>query len=213
MRSSYAVAWREESGPIHAGKLELGERRLSLEGSGPRGSLARRRIVYDDLTGVRIGRAPADRMDGRPSVILDRRTAPPISIAAIGGAGVVFELAAVLADLASEQAASTPRVVVVVPIKPGAAERARRLIRAGPPFDLEKIPLERHHVFVTDREVVFLFEGEDARAAVELIARSPGVWKAAAAWKDCVAGRPRLAEEGYSWVRSDGGSTGRKPAS
>lgn len=201
---SYAVVWREASGPVCAGKLELGESALTLQGSGPCSSLEQSSIVYDDLTGVRVGRAPADRINGRQSVILDRGAAPPISIGAISGLGIVSELAQVLAELLSEQVRNASRVVVVVPIKRGAAERARALIRSGPPFDLEQVPLDRHHVFVTDREVVFLFEGWNVRRAVERLVRSPGVWKAAAAWKDCLAGRPRLAEEGFSWVRPGG---------
>ena len=30
------------------------------------------------------------------------------------------------------------------------------------------------------------------------------MWRAAAAWRDILAGRPRLAEQVYDWSRSDG---------
>lgn len=199
--SGYAVVWREGDAPVNAGKLELGESGLSLHGSRANGALARRRIRYDELVQVRIGRSPSDRINGDPSVILDQRVGPPIIIGAVRGLGVVFELGDLLVELTAETAASASCLVVVVPIKRGAGEQARRLIEAGPPFEPEAVPLERHRVFLTEREVVFLFEGDDARSIVEQLARRPRVWKTAAAWKDVLAGRPRLADEAYSWAR------------
>lgn len=199
--SAYAVVWREGDGPVKAGKLELGAGELSLRGSGPEGSLARQRVAYEDVAEVRLGRSEADRISGHTSLILDRRTGPPVAIAAIGGPGIVFELGDLLAELASESTQSVSSVVIVLPIKRGCREKARRLIEAGPPFDPETIPLERHQVFLTDREVVFVFEGEEARRAIDELARQPGVWKAASAWKGCLRGRPRVAEQGYGWAR------------
>lgn len=72
------------------------------------------------------------------------------------------------------------------------------LIGHGPPFDAEKAGLERYHVFLTDREAVFLFEADavdDLRKVVNT-AKVSG-----AAWQDLAAGPPRLAEEALSWVR------------
>jgi len=37
---------------------------------------------------------------------------------------------------------------------------------------------------------------------VDRLVGDPTLWAAAAAWKDLVAGPPRLAEEVYSWVRA-----------
>ncbi len=199
--ASYAVIWREGSGPTYVGKLELGAAALRFQGSSSGGALSRHSIRYGDVAGVRIARS-SDRLNGSPTVVLDRRAAASISIAAINGVGVIFELGDVLAELTAKEAAASSRVVVVVPIKRGARERARQLIAAGPPFDPESIPLEHHRVFVTDREVIFLFEGEDVRRAVEQLVRRPGIWKAAVAWKECLAGPPRVADEAYSWVRS-----------
>lgn len=90
---------------------------------------------------------------------------------------------------------------MVAPIKPGAADVARRLIEERPPFDLERLGLQRHHVLVSEREVVFFFEGEDATAIVEALSRSPAVLKAAVRWRSVLAGRPRLAQEQFGWVR------------
>lgn len=75
------------------------------------------------------------------------------------------------------------------------------LIENGPPFDPDRTRLTAHEVFLTDREVVFLFEGEDARKTVEELVGDPGIWRAATAWRECLDGRPRLADESYVWAR------------
>jgi len=93
------------------------------------------------------------------------------------------------------------RLVVVAPLKPGARDAARLLIENGPPFDPERTQLTAHEVFLTEREVVFLFEGDDARKTVEELVGDPGIWRAATAWKACLDGRPRLADETYVWTR------------
>ena len=93
-------------------------------------------------------------------------------------------------------------LVVVASLREGSREKARLLIEQGPPFEPETTTLTRHEVHLTDREVVFLFEGPDARAAVERLVGDPGVWRAATAWKDCLAGRPRLADETYTWAKA-----------
>ena len=196
---SYAVIWREGTGPTYAGKLELGPAALHLRGSSSVGALGRRRVPYGDVATVRIARSPSDRLNGSPTVVIDLRAAASISIGAVNGIGIVFELGDVLAELAAKEAATSARVVVVVPIRRGVQEQARQLIAAGPPFDPESVSLEHHRVFVTDREVVFIFEGQDVRTTVERLIRRPGVWKAAVAWKDCLAGPPRIADEAYSW--------------
>lgn len=92
-------------------------------------------------------------------------------------------------------------VVVVLPIRPGARDRARDLLRRGPPFDPDEACLERHQAFVTEEEAVFLFEAA-GREAVERLADDAALWKAAAGWIELVAGPPRLAERMYSWTRA-----------
>ena len=85
--------------------------------------------------------------------------------------------------------------------KPGARDAARLLIEDGPPFDPDRTQLTAHEVFLTDREVVFLFEGDDARKTVEDLVGDPGIWRAATAWRECLDGWPRLADEIYGWTR------------
>ena len=94
------------------------------------------------------------------------------------------------------------RLVVILPLKPGARPRAEELLRAGPPFELEKTQFERHHVFLTDREVVFVFEGEGASHTLPLPGEDPAVWRAAGAWQECIAEPPRLASTAFSWTRT-----------
>ena len=202
LRLEQAVVWREADGVSRSGRLELGDERLELSGSGPGGGLACVSLPYEDLVSVRIGRSRAERVKGAPVLVLERTAAPPIHVAAVG-AGGIFEAGDTLARLMADRKAVTERVVVVVPIRRGTADRARALVEQGPPFDPGEGPFDRHQVFVTEREVVFLFEGPDVTRAAERLLREPSVWKAAAAWRACLAGPPRLAEEGYGWTRPD----------
>jgi hypothetical protein len=196
--NEYAVVWRTDNGPTSSGKLELGEDDLVLNGAAAPEGL---RIPLSDLSSVEIGRAPGDRINGERSLVLERNSCERVLVAALGGVGLLGEINELLARLRSEQVARA-RVAVVVPIRRGKAEVARQLVEEGPPFELEDVGLERHHVFVGEREVVFFFEGEEAAAAVDSLARSPGVLKAAVRWRGILAGRPRLAEERFAWSRS-----------
>lgn len=93
------------------------------------------------------------------------------------------------------------RLVLVVPLADGTAERARELLQEGPPFELEATHLEQHDVFLTDREAVFVFETAGDVPALELRAGDPALREAAAAWREVMAGRPRKAEIAFSWRR------------
>ncbi len=93
------------------------------------------------------------------------------------------------------------RVVVVAGLREGARDTARLLIESGPPFDPETTPLLRHDVYLTDHEAVFVFEGPDAKRAVERLVGDPGVLRTAAAWRECLDGRPRIAEPTFAWTR------------
>jgi hypothetical protein len=193
----YAVVWRTGDGPPSSGRLELGEDELVLHGRETTGL----RIPFDELSSVEIGRGAGERINGDKSVVLERHSCDRVLIAALGGVGLLGEITALLARLRAEHAARAC-VAVVVPIRRGTAEEARRLVEEGPPFDVETLGLERHHVFVSEREVVFFFEGDSAAAAVDALSRSPGVLKAALRWRGILAGRPRLAEEQFGWTRA-----------
>jgi hypothetical protein len=97
-------------------------------------------------------------------------------------------------------------LVVVAPLKPGMAERARGLLAAGPPFDLGSTAFVRHAIHLTEKEAVFVFEGEGESAVLELAAEDPAIWQAAAAWEECFAERPRVARPGFVWERAEASS-------
>jgi hypothetical protein len=193
----YAVVWRTGDGPPSSGRLELGVDDLVLHGSSAPDGF---RIPLDELSSVEIGRGAAERINGDKSLVLERHSCEQVLVAALGGMGLLGELTELLARLRAERAARAC-VTVIVPIKRGTAEAARQLVEEGPPFELERLGLERHHVFVSDREVVFFFEGESASAAVDALARSPRVMSAAVRWRGILAGRPRLAKEQFGWTR------------
>ena len=94
------------------------------------------------------------------------------------------------------------RLVVVVSLKEGAREEARRLLDSGPPLDLGESHFDHHQVFLTQNEVVFVFESpEGTPATLSVRASDPTMWKAAAAWKPLIMGRPRTAETVFAWDR------------
>ena len=167
MSTSYAVTWQRGEQATRAGRLELLPGGLTLEGSGTNGA-ASETIDFGDLLDVRIGRATSDRLSGRQTLVLERRGGAPIRIASIVQPGVITELAEHLASRLREEDAMS-RAVVVLPLREGASERAAQLLRSGPPFDPEEVGLDRHHVFLTDEEAVFVFESDDLEAAERLI--------------------------------------------
>jgi len=179
----------------------VNEEGLRLTGTGPKGEFAGIRISYADFAGIHIGRAAHGRVNGLRSLVVESerrvRSASPRRVRRH-----LRDRVSARAGLRSDKAAGTSSGALVLPLKRGSADKARSLVREGPPFD-PAARLQRHHVFVDEREVVFVFEGEDVKRAVQELARTPAVWKAASAWRDCLRGSPRLAEEGYSWPRRD----------
>ena len=95
---------------------------------------------------------------------------------------------------------SSSPVVVVVPLRPGSEEQARKLAAAGPPFDPQELPLESHELLLTSHEAVFVFE-PTSPGALEALVAGLDVWAAAETWSDVVAGPPRVGSRVYSWHR------------
>lgn len=99
------------------------------------------------------------------------------------------------------------RLVVVAPLAQGNEERAAELIAAGPPFELEDTELERHGVYLSAGEVVFVFEGVDVEKEVDELMgdlHRPAVRDAIRAWEPLLADGLRVAEEAYFWERESG---------
>jgi hypothetical protein len=96
-------------------------------------------------------------------------------------------------------------LVVVLPLKPGSREAAERLLEAGLPFELDTTRFDRHAVYLTEAEVVFVFEGGGASRALDLAAEDPNLLRAAHAWQEIAAGRPRIAKTTFAWERTGPG--------
>jgi hypothetical protein len=96
----------------------------------------------------------------------------------------------------------TTTLVVVASIREGAHERAAQLLGLGPPFDPEATEFDRHEVFLSEREVVFVFEGRaEIGGTLALSAEDPALWRAAEKWSEVLDGRPRVARSAYVWER------------
>jgi hypothetical protein len=91
MRTTYGVVWREGETSLARGKLELLPRSVRLDGLAGSKQIALE-VSYADLDAVRTGRTASDRLNGQPTLVLERRDAEPVVIAAVTQAGVVAEL-------------------------------------------------------------------------------------------------------------------------
>jgi hypothetical protein len=97
------------------------------------------------------------------------------------------------------------RVAIVARLKPGSSEQARQLIEGGPPFELGESGIERHSVFVSAGEVVFVFEGDQVEWAVDELIDAPfhyELQRALAEWRAIVEGPPRVARQQFGWERN-----------
>src|SRR5215210_180134 len=176
-RMDYGVTWEEGALPPATGKLELLTHELRLEGLANARALCRE-IPYDELAAVRVGRSAAERINGRPTVVLERRSGAPITIATVAQSGVVGEIVERLATLQSA-ATGTQRTAIVMPIRKNAAAALRALLQAGPPFDPEALEgLDAHEVFVTATEAVFVFESRVGARPLAKLFSEPTMWKA-----------------------------------
>ncbi|HEV8098498.1 MAG TPA: hypothetical protein VGP56_05085 [Gaiellaceae bacterium] len=91
MRTTYGVVWREGETPLARGKLELLPCSVRLDGLAGSEQVALE-IPYEELDAVRTGRTSSDRLNGQPTLVLERRDAESIVIASVAQAGVVAEL-------------------------------------------------------------------------------------------------------------------------
>jgi hypothetical protein len=95
--ASYAVTWKDSEGSTDAGRLALGSQSLRLDGAS---SLE---VAYDDLIGVSVGRGTGDRLGGRTTIVLNRRSGRPIWIAPVVQHLALLELFDRLAAVSAEQ--------------------------------------------------------------------------------------------------------------
>jgi hypothetical protein len=96
------------------------------------------------------------------------------------------------------------RVALVARLNPGTEERAAELIERGPPFDPGERGFERHTVYLSAGEVVFVFEGEEVEWALDELVSGVSerdLPPALEGWRDLVEGPPRIARAAYVWDR------------
>jgi hypothetical protein len=92
MRVRYAVVWQQDDGPRAAGRLEFSSDALHFEGAAAATDDGAE-VPYADLRSATIGRAPGDRLDGRPALVLDRRSGGRIRIACVAQSMLLAEIA------------------------------------------------------------------------------------------------------------------------
>jgi hypothetical protein len=105
-RRSFAALWREDGGPVRAGRLELGPRSLTLESGKARSRLSLSSFVYRDLVRIESTHDPRERIKDQPTLILQRRGGRTIALAVIEPRVSVHEIAQLLADALSVTAAA-----------------------------------------------------------------------------------------------------------
>ena len=195
---SYAAVWRDQDGVLASGKLSLEPSGLRLEGRRRDGEPRRCEIAYAQLAGVRVGRESGEKLNGRPTLVLDCVLTPSLHVD-LPGVGLLSELIELLSTLSAVPSSAVERLAVVVPLRKNRVEQARLLLEMGPPLDLERSGLVRHAVFLSEREVLFLFEGHEVLRVVQQLVRDPGAWRAALDWRGLMAGPPRLARLAFVW--------------
>jgi hypothetical protein len=90
-------------------------------------------------------------------------------------------------------------LAVVLPIREGMREVAAEFLAEGPPFAPETLGLAGHAVFITDSEIVFLFETREGLGTLAEIAADPDFWTVVEAWEHVMADQPRIAPAIYDW--------------
>jgi hypothetical protein len=98
------------------------------------------------------------------------------------------------------------RLVVAATLKPGTRARAAELVAEGSPFDPNGSGLTSHGVYLSDREVVFAFEGPRAEFLVRAMINDPVRAAGFGAWAPLIDGFPRLVRENWHWSRAADGA-------
>ena len=91
------------------------------------------------------------------------------------------------------------RVVVVARLREGARDQATELLAVGPPFEPGALGFERHAVYLSSEEVIFLFEGPSAARRLADTIDDMVTSASFSAWARLLDGTPRIAHEHYFW--------------
>ncbi len=93
------------------------------------------------------------------------------------------------------------RMLIVARLKDGVHQEAELLLAQGPPFEPGELRFDRHAVFLSATEVVFLFEGPEVEWTLNEIVDDAVLETAFGPWRELVDGLPRIAHERYFWSR------------
>src|SRR4249919_3162106 len=96
------------------------------------------------------------------------------------------------------------QIAIVARLKSGAEPRAAELIAQGAPYDPSGSGLERHAVYLSADEVIFVFEGHEVEWIVDGLVDEPFHWPLLAAldeWRTLLEDNPRIARPMFSWKR------------
>ena len=93
-------------------------------------------------------------------------------------------------------------IAIVVPLAEGRCDVVREFLDEGPPFDPAAIGLEKHAVYLTEREAIFVFDTDQGVEAFERIVAESELWDVVGAWERCACEEPRVATAIYDWRRS-----------
>lgn len=96
---------------------------------------------------------------------------------------------------------------VVVPLAEGHAEVAREFLSEGPPFDPARVGIAHHQVFVTEHEVVFVFETAAGLRGFQELLGEQDFWDVVSSWERCADGEPRVTAAAYEWPEARHTST------
>jgi hypothetical protein len=97
-RGRYAVLWRDNKGEICTGALIIGKNSLRLEGTNRKGEHRSVELSSAASHALRIGRAAADRLDGRTSLVMQTGEDRTLILASAAGVGMIHEMADRLAS-------------------------------------------------------------------------------------------------------------------
>jgi hypothetical protein len=97
------------------------------------------------------------------------------------------------------------QLAIVAHLKEGAEPKAAALLAKGVPFSPEEHGIERHTVFLSADEVIFVFEGHEIEWRVDDLVTEPFQWavsEALEAWRELTDGPPRIARAQFTWERA-----------
>jgi hypothetical protein len=100
----------------------------------------------------------------------------------------------------------TDQIGILAEIRPGQRPALERVLQQGPPFDLAAEGFEHHEVFLGDKEVIFIFDGPNARTQLQRLAATRSLLGAFVKMSSLVSA-PRILEQTFQWDR------GAEPAS